>query len=51
MSCVVWASLQFNVVLDEGFQEGVQEWQFNNILVAESENGKVQFNNVLVTGQ
>jgi hypothetical protein len=37
MSCVVWASLQFNIVLDKGLEK--QKVQFNNVPVAYEEMG------------
>jgi hypothetical protein len=33
MSHVVWVSLQFNIVPDEGSEEGFREVQFNDMLV------------------
>jgi hypothetical protein len=44
MLFIVWAVLQFNVVLDKG----QEHWQFNNVLVADPEAKGLQFNNVLV---
>jgi hypothetical protein len=51
MSCIVWASLQFNIMLDEGSENGTV--QFNNMQVAGSREGfrVVQFNDMPVEGQ
>jgi hypothetical protein len=45
MLCEVWARLQFNIVLDNGFQGW---WQLNDVLVIRGENREVQFNDMLV---